>query len=57
MKFVFKLGARCNWPVYLAALTWVTIARAGQGPANNISVVLVLCSYVAYECIPQFVLG
>jgi hypothetical protein len=41
----------------MVALTWVTIAWAVQGPANNVNVVLVLRSYVTYECIPQFVLG
>jgi hypothetical protein len=57
MKFILKLRCSCEWTVYLATLTWVTIARAGQGPANNVRVVLGLHSYVAYECIPWFVLG
>jgi hypothetical protein len=34
-----------------------SLARAGQGPANNISIVLGLRSYVTYEYIPRFVLG
>jgi hypothetical protein len=42
---------------YLATLPWVTIARAGQVPTYNVSVVLGLRSCVAYECIPRFVLG
>jgi hypothetical protein len=45
------------YEVYLAALTWVTISQAGQGPTNNVSVVLGLRSYVAYKGIPQFFLG
>jgi hypothetical protein len=57
MKFVLKL----RYSVKLIGLSggsdWVTIARVSQGPANNVSVVLGLRSYVAYDCIPRFVLG
>jgi hypothetical protein len=38
---------------YLVALTWVTIARAGQCLVNNTSMVLGLSSCVAYECAPR----
>jgi hypothetical protein len=54
---MFATGTQCKWLIYMAALTWVTIARVGQSPANNVSVVLGLHSYVTYECSPLFVLG
>jgi hypothetical protein len=27
---MFATGTQCKWLIYMAALTWVTIARAGQ---------------------------
>jgi hypothetical protein len=57
MKFVLKL----RYSVQLADLSSDSdLGHNSPGrsmSANNVSVMLGLCSYIAYECIPRFVLG